>query len=99
MAVELAAELLEILVCPNCHGGLAVDHDRDELVCTASDCGLAFGVRDGIPVLLIDEARSGKGEPTGSDPAQTQADPTQADPTQADPTQADPTQPGPSQGE
>jgi uncharacterized protein YbaR (Trm112 family) len=57
MAVELAPELLEILACPNCHGALAVDHDRNELVCTAPDCGLAYPVRDGIPVLLIDEAR------------------------------------------
>jgi len=58
MAVELAPELLEILACPNCHGSLAVDHDRDELVCTAPGCGLAYPVRNGIPVLLIDEARS-----------------------------------------
>jgi uncharacterized protein YbaR (Trm112 family) len=29
MAVELAPELLEILACPNCHGALAVDHERD----------------------------------------------------------------------
>ena len=57
MAVELAPELLEILACPNCHGSLAVDHDRDELVCTSPDCGLAYPVRSGIPVLLIDEAR------------------------------------------
>jgi uncharacterized protein YbaR (Trm112 family) len=55
--VDLAPELLEILACPNCHGSLAVDHDRDELVCLAADCGLAYPVRDGIPVLLIDEAR------------------------------------------
>ena len=57
MAVELAPELLEILACPNCHGALAVDHERDELVCLAPDCGLAYPVRQGIPVLLIDEAR------------------------------------------
>ena len=30
MVVELAPELLEILACPNCHGPLAVDHERDE---------------------------------------------------------------------
>ena len=58
MAVELAPELLEILACPNCHSSLAVDHDRDELICTAPDCGLAYPVRVGIPVLLVDEARS-----------------------------------------
>ena len=57
MAVELAPELLEILACPNCHGPLAVDHERDELICLAADCGLAYPVRHGIPVLLIDEAR------------------------------------------
>ena len=57
MAIDLAPELLEILACPNCHGALAVDHDRDELVCLAADCGLAYPVRQGIPVLLIDEAR------------------------------------------
>lgn len=57
MAVDLAPELLEILACPHCHGALAVDHDRDELVCVAADCGLAYPVRQGIPVLLIDEAR------------------------------------------
>jgi uncharacterized protein YbaR (Trm112 family) len=57
VAVDLAPELLEILACPNCHGALAVDHDRDELVCLAADCGLAYPVREQIPVLLIDEAR------------------------------------------
>jgi uncharacterized protein len=57
MAVDLAPELLEILACPNCHGPLAVDHERDELVCQTPDCGLAYPVRDQIPVLLIDEAR------------------------------------------
>lgn len=58
IGVELPADLLEILVCPACHSSLAVDHDRRELVCTGTVCGLAFPVTDeGIPVLLIDEAR------------------------------------------
>ena len=65
MAVELAPELLEILACPNCHGPLAVDHDRNELVCLAPECGLAYPVRDGIPVMLIDEARRPDGASTG----------------------------------
>jgi len=57
MPVELAPELLEILACPNCHAQLAVDHEREELVCLGAECGLAYPVRQGIPVLLIDEAR------------------------------------------
>ena len=76
MVVELAPELLEILACPNCHGTLAVDHDRDELVCTAADCGLAYPVRQGIPVLLIDEARRpGTNAPQGSDEPSTSSPP------------------------
>jgi uncharacterized protein YbaR (Trm112 family) len=57
MPVELAPELLEILACPNCHSALAVDEDREELVCVASDCGLAYPIVGGIPVMLVDEAR------------------------------------------
>lgn len=75
MAVELASELLEILACPNCHGGLAVDHDRDELVCTSPDCRLAYPVREGIPILLIDEARPPK---KGPEPVE-EPEPTDAD--------------------
>lgn len=68
MAVELAPDLLAVLACPNCHASFAVDHERDELVCTGADCGLAYPVRDRIPVLLIDEARApGAGtSPAGS---------------------------------
>jgi uncharacterized protein YbaR (Trm112 family) len=53
--MKLDPALLDIIVCPDCRGGLAVDEDRSELVCTA--CGLAYPVRDDIPVLLVDEAR------------------------------------------
>jgi uncharacterized protein YbaR (Trm112 family) len=55
----LDAELLEILVCPACHGALALEPDVDAphaLRCTATDCGLVYPVRDGIPILLVDEA-------------------------------------------
>ena len=68
MAIDLAPELLDILACPNCHGSLAVDHDRDELVCLAADCGLAYPVRQGIPVLLIDEARRPGADLSASSP-------------------------------
>ena len=49
--------LLEILACPNCHAPLRPDEAAGELVCTSGTCGLAYPVRDDIPVLLVDEAR------------------------------------------
>ena len=49
--------LLEILACPQCHAPLRADEEASELVCTGADCGLAYPVRDDIPVLLVDEAR------------------------------------------
>ncbi|MGY4719924.1 Trm112 family protein [Naumannella cuiyingiana] len=55
--VALSADLLDILACPRCRQRLAVDHDRGELICLGPECGLAYPVRDGIPVLLVDEAR------------------------------------------
>ena len=51
--MNLDPALLDIIVCPACHGSLSVQ--GEELVC--SDCGLAYPVRDDIPVLLVDEAR------------------------------------------
>ncbi|HVA61319.1 MAG TPA: Trm112 family protein [Mycobacteriales bacterium] len=53
--MNLDPSLLEILACPDCHAPLRVDDDASELVCTG--CGLAYPVRDDIPVLLVDEAR------------------------------------------
>lgn len=52
-AAEVSRELLDIIVCPDCRGPLAPV--ADELVC--GSCGLAYPVTDGIPVLLVDEAR------------------------------------------
>jgi len=48
-------KLLEILVCPLCKGPLAWRKDALELVCRADR--LAFPVKDGIPVMLEEEAR------------------------------------------
>jgi uncharacterized protein len=53
--MKLDPALLEIIVCPDCRGALAVDEEASELVCTY--CGLAYPVRDDIPVLLVAEAR------------------------------------------
>ena len=47
--------MLEALVCPVTHSLLNYDADRQELVSRAA--GLAFPVRDGIPIMLVSEAR------------------------------------------
>lgn len=46
---------LNILVCPNCKGKLSYDENAAELICDLDQ--LAYPVRDGIPVMLIDQAR------------------------------------------
>ena len=47
--------LLDILVCPVCKGPLHYEKSAQELICRADR--LAYAVRDGIPVMLEDEAR------------------------------------------
>ncbi|WP_132546303.1 Trm112 family protein [Rhodovulum euryhalinum] len=47
--------MLESLVCPVTHATLAYDAERQELVSKAA--GLAFPIRGGIPIMLVDEAR------------------------------------------
>lgn len=47
--------LLEILVCPANKTALIFDETKQELIAVSS--GLAYPVRDGIPILLVDEAR------------------------------------------
>ena len=49
-------KLLELLVCPVTKGPLSYDRARNELV--SEKAGLAFPIRDGIPIMLVDEARS-----------------------------------------
>ena len=52
---EFDRHMLEALVCPVTHGALSYDAARQELV--SRTAGLAFPVRDGIPVMLVSEAR------------------------------------------
>lgn len=56
MTKDVAKELLEILACPLCKGDLDYDKLNNELICHKSQ--LAFPIQDGIPVMLIDEARN-----------------------------------------
>jgi uncharacterized protein YbaR (Trm112 family) len=51
----LDPKLLEILVCPKCKGELEYREAKADLVCHA--CELRYEIRDGIPIMLIDEAR------------------------------------------
>jgi uncharacterized protein YbaR (Trm112 family) len=53
--MTIDSKLLELLVCPVSKASLSYRKDVDELWCRAS--GLAYPVRDGIPVMLEDEAR------------------------------------------
>lgn len=52
-------ELLEILACPKCKADVVLQGDR--LACVR--CGLRYPIRDGIPIMLIEEAE--QGEPPG----------------------------------
>ena len=47
-------ELLEILACPQCKAPVKLEGEK--LICTNAQCGLRYPIRDGIPVMLIDEA-------------------------------------------
>jgi uncharacterized protein YbaR (Trm112 family) len=54
-ATNIDPKLLEILVCPVTKGPLEYDKEKQELI--SKQAGLAFSVRDGIPIMLPDEAR------------------------------------------
>jgi len=52
---EIDPKLLEILVCPLTKGPLSYDRENQELI--SKQAGLAYPIRDGIPIMLVDEAR------------------------------------------
>ena len=52
---EIDPRLLEILACPHSRGPLVYDRVRQELV--SRQAGLAYPVRDGVPILLVEAAR------------------------------------------
>ncbi len=53
-------ELLEILVCPQCKAEVKLEGEK--LICQNPHCGLRYPIRDGIPVMLIDEAEKPAGK-------------------------------------
>jgi len=52
---EPNAKMLELLVCPLTHGPLVYDRDAQELV--SKKAKLAFPIREGVPIMLVNEAR------------------------------------------
>jgi uncharacterized protein YbaR (Trm112 family) len=58
--MSLDQKLLSLLVCPVCKGDLVYLRDQNELVCVRD--GLAYPIRDDIPVMLSDEARELSGD-------------------------------------
>ncbi|HJN04364.1 MAG TPA: Trm112 family protein [Alphaproteobacteria bacterium] len=53
--IDVDPKLLEILVCPLTKKPLRYDREAQELI--SDEAGLAYPVRDGIPIMLVDEAR------------------------------------------
>jgi hypothetical protein len=47
-------KLIDILACPSCRGDVEYHEKEERILCL--ECGLRYPVRDGIPIMLIDEA-------------------------------------------
>lgn len=52
--MKIQKELLDILACPQCKGDVRLNEEETGLICEA--CGLLYEIRDGIPIMLIEEA-------------------------------------------
>lgn len=52
--MPIDSRLLEILICPACHGDLDLLEDEQGLECR--ECGRVYPIRDDIPIMLVDEA-------------------------------------------
>jgi uncharacterized protein len=52
---DVTPDLLEILVCPITRTGLRYDEEVQELISDAA--GIAYPIRDGVPIMLVEEAR------------------------------------------
>ena len=55
MGMKFDKNLLKVIVCPKTHTKLVLEENENELISKAA--GLAFPIRNGIPILLIDQAR------------------------------------------
>lgn len=53
--MTISKELLDILACPKCKGMIVLNEAQNGLICGA--CKLVYEIREGIPIMLIDEAK------------------------------------------
>ncbi|HUE75823.1 MAG TPA: Trm112 family protein [Chloroflexota bacterium] len=51
----VSEELLEILVCPACRSKVSLDGERDSGWLNCEACGRRYPIRDGVPIMLIEE--------------------------------------------
>src|SRR5260370_15363924 len=61
---EIDPKLLEILVCPLTKAPLRYDRNAQELI--SEEAGLAYPIRDGVPIILLEEARPLRGDETAT---------------------------------
>ena len=54
--MAISKELLDILACPKCKGEIYLNDAGDGLIC--DECKLLYEIKDDIPIMLIDEAKS-----------------------------------------
>ena len=57
--MPISQELLDILACPKCKGDIHLNETKDGLIC--DKCKLLYEIKDDIPIMLIDEAKSIEG--------------------------------------
>lgn len=53
--MTISEDLLDILACPKCKGEIKLNQSQTGLICAR--CKLLYEIRDGIPIMLIDEAK------------------------------------------
>lgn len=54
--MAVSQELLDILACPKCKGDIYLNTEKNGLIC--DKCRLLYEIKDDIPIMLIDEAKS-----------------------------------------
>jgi uncharacterized protein YbaR (Trm112 family) len=53
--MEIPKEMLELLLCPKCKRNIVLDAAGNRIIC--KHCKLCYQIKDGIPIMLIDEAK------------------------------------------